>query len=125
VTAVVELAPAGVLAGLVRRRLPDVELVALRSPDDLEHARSVVRAHVPTGEHLTTDWQVVTAPTRGTFHPVGDSDGDGRMTAVVRGRGGDVPVAVGPGVVVEWLAVDGDPVAAGQPVARVRVGASA
>src|SRR5439155_16755476 len=89
VTAVVELAPGGVLAGLVRRRLPDVEVVALRSPDDLPRAQALVRSYAPTGEHVTTDWQVVTAPARGTFHP---GDDRSQPIGVIRGRGGDVPV---------------------------------
>jgi [acyl-carrier-protein] S-malonyltransferase len=41
-SAVVELAPGGTLAGVVRRALPDVPVVALRGPDDLSAARAVV-----------------------------------------------------------------------------------
>jgi [acyl-carrier-protein] S-malonyltransferase len=39
--AVVELPPAGVLAGIARRELPGVATVALRSPEDLEAARAL------------------------------------------------------------------------------------
>ena len=35
VTAVIELPPAGTLAGLAKRELPGIELLALKSPDDL------------------------------------------------------------------------------------------
>jgi len=45
VTGLLELAPAGVLAGLARRTLPDVERVALKSPDDLPAARDLVARH--------------------------------------------------------------------------------
>ena len=45
VTAVVELAPAGVLTGLARRTLPGVQTLALKSPDHLEAARELVRDH--------------------------------------------------------------------------------
>ena len=121
VTAVVELAPGGVLAGIARRELPDVEIVALRTPEDVEAARAVVGAQHPAGEHVDADWRVVVAPVRGTFHPVAEIDlADNGRLGVVRNRSGDIEVTTpAPSVVVEWLATDGDPVAAGQPLARV------
>jgi [acyl-carrier-protein] S-malonyltransferase len=45
VTALIELPPAGTLANLAKRALPDVERVALKTPDDLEQARELIRAH--------------------------------------------------------------------------------
>lgn len=45
VTAVLELPPAGTLVGLVKRALPGVETVALRTPDDLDAARDLVARH--------------------------------------------------------------------------------
>jgi [acyl-carrier-protein] S-malonyltransferase len=39
VTAILELPPAGVLAGIARRELPGVDIVKLRTPDDLPAAR--------------------------------------------------------------------------------------
>jgi len=45
VTAIIELPPAGTLAGLVRRALPGVERVALKTPDDLEKARTLAKEH--------------------------------------------------------------------------------
>jgi [acyl-carrier-protein] S-malonyltransferase len=45
VTAVLEVPPAGTLTGLVRRALPGVETVALKTPDDLEAARDLVSRH--------------------------------------------------------------------------------
>jgi len=45
VTAVVELAPGGVLTGLARRSLPGVESVAIKTPDDLAAARDLVTRH--------------------------------------------------------------------------------
>ena len=61
VTAAVELTPGGVLAGLVRRELPDVDVVALRSPDDLDAARALVREHLPDGERVHAEWRLVGA----------------------------------------------------------------
>ena len=45
VTALLELAPGGVLTGLARRTLPGVETLALTSPADLDAARDLVRRH--------------------------------------------------------------------------------
>jgi [acyl-carrier-protein] S-malonyltransferase len=123
VTAAVELAPGGVLAGLARRELSDVDLVPMRTPDDVAAGRALVAAQHPAGEHLDADWRVVVAPARGTFHPAARSDHvdvtESRL-GVVRNRSGDVEIVIDPAAgVVEWLASDGDPVTAGQPLARV------
>ncbi len=45
VTAIIELPPAGTLTGLARRELKGVELVALKSPADLDKARELIKAH--------------------------------------------------------------------------------
>ena len=63
----IELPPAGTLAGIARRELPGVETVAAAStPDDLAAARALVARHGSgsQGEH-TPDWRVVVAPAGG------------------------------------------------------------
>jgi len=45
VTALIELPPAGTLAGLAKRGLKGIEIVALKAPDDLDAARALVAAH--------------------------------------------------------------------------------
>jgi len=45
VSALIELPPAGTLTGLAKRALRGVELLAIKSPDDLERARSLVKEH--------------------------------------------------------------------------------
>jgi len=45
VTGLLELPPAGTLAGLAKRGLPGVEIVALKTPDDLPAARALVETH--------------------------------------------------------------------------------
>lgn len=45
VTGLLELAPAGTLTGIAKRAMKGVELVALKTPDDLEAARALVDAH--------------------------------------------------------------------------------
>ena len=42
VTAVIEVSPAGTLAGLAKRGMPGVEIVALKEPKDLETARELI-----------------------------------------------------------------------------------
>ncbi|HEU5160700.1 MAG TPA: ACP S-malonyltransferase [Streptosporangiaceae bacterium] len=44
VTGLIELPPAGTLTGLAKRALPGVERVALRTPDDLDQARELLRS---------------------------------------------------------------------------------
>ncbi|GAA2128991.1 ACP S-malonyltransferase [Actinomadura napierensis] len=44
VTGIIELPPAGTLAGLARRELKGVELVALKTPADLDKARELIKA---------------------------------------------------------------------------------
>jgi len=45
VTALVELVPGGTLAGLAKRALPGIELLALKTPDQLDAARALMAAH--------------------------------------------------------------------------------
>ena len=45
VTALIELPPAGTLAGIAKRALPGVEILALKSPDQLDAARALIVAH--------------------------------------------------------------------------------
>ena len=45
VTALIELLPGGTLTGLAKRALPGVELLAIKSPDQLDAARALLAAH--------------------------------------------------------------------------------
>jgi [acyl-carrier-protein] S-malonyltransferase len=121
VTAVVELPPAGTLTGLVRRELREATTVALRTPDDLASARRVVTEHAATSVGHEPTWRVVVAPGAGTFVP---SDVErlapGAVLGRIAGRRDDVDVvAAHGGIVIEWLAADGDPVKPGQPLVRL------
>jgi [acyl-carrier-protein] S-malonyltransferase len=49
VTALVELVPGGTLTGLAKRALPGVELLALKTPDQLDAARELFTAHLAHG----------------------------------------------------------------------------
>lgn len=128
VGAVIELPPAGTLAGLVRRALPGVETVALKTPDDLDAARSLLVAHERSQEPAPS-WRLIVAASSGTIS-LDAAEGDtippggriGHLT--VRDKSDDV-VAPHGGVLVEWLVVDGDPVSPGQPLARLHPAGSA
>lgn len=45
VTAIIEVAPGGVLTGLAKRSMKGIPAVALKSPDDLDAARELLEAH--------------------------------------------------------------------------------
>jgi [acyl-carrier-protein] S-malonyltransferase len=130
VTATIELAPAGTLTGLIRRALPGVDAVALKTPDDLAEARRVIVEHADDLAEETLPWQVVVSPTKGTVRVGEAAPGSrvqpGTLLGNVATRNEDVGFrTVHGGRLVEWLVNDGDPVADGQPLARLAMEASA
>ena len=68
VTGVIEIPPAGTLADLVKRALPDVEMLALKTPDDLDAARAHGRPGTasPARCRPNPTWRLVVAPAKGT-----------------------------------------------------------
>src|SRR5687768_5528100 len=83
VTAVLELPPAGALAGLAKREWKGhqvdgkgIEILALSSPGDLDRARELIEAERgrAEAEHLP-DWRVVVSPVRGTVSPAEVAEG--------------------------------------------------
>jgi [acyl-carrier-protein] S-malonyltransferase len=130
VTATIELAPAGTLTGLVRRALPGVEAVALKTPDDLDEARRVIIEHAHDLAEEPLPWRVVVSPTRGTVRIATTETGTrvqpGAALGTISTRNEDVDFrTVHGGRLVEWLVNDGDPVADGQPLARLATEATA
>jgi [acyl-carrier-protein] S-malonyltransferase len=125
VTGVIEVPPAGTLTGLIKRALPDVETVALKTPADLEAARDLAARHgsqSPLDDSPT--WRMLVAPGKGTFrisdHPVGSTLEPGVTIGTLVTRRDQQPVtAPHGGTVVEWLVEDGDPVSPGQPLIRL------
>lgn len=125
VTGVIEVPPAGTLTGLIKRALPGVETVALKTPDDLEAARDLVARHgkaAPQDDSPT--WRMLVAPAKGTFRvvdlPVGTLlDPGAPVGTLVSSRDEQPVVAPHGGTVVEWLVEDGDPVSPGQPLVRL------
>ena len=45
VTALIELPPGGTLTGIAKRALPGIELLAMKTPDQLDAARALVAEH--------------------------------------------------------------------------------
>jgi [acyl-carrier-protein] S-malonyltransferase len=127
VTAVLELPPAGALAGLAKREWKGagIEILALTSPADLDRARALIDAERgrAEAEHLP-DWRVVVSPVRGTVSPAEVAEGTrlpaGSPLCRIRSRREEVNVSAAyDGVLAEWLVHDGDLVDAGDPIARL------
>jgi [acyl-carrier-protein] S-malonyltransferase len=127
VTAVIELPPAGALAGLAKREWKGagIEILALSSPADLDRARELIGAERgrPEAEHLP-DWRVVVSPVRGTVSPAEVAEGShlpaGTPLGRIRSRREEVNVSAAyDGVLAEWLVHEGDLVDAGDPIARL------
>jgi [acyl-carrier-protein] S-malonyltransferase len=132
VTGLLEMPPAGTLAGIAKRALPGVETFALKTPDQLDDARAFCAKH---GEASVIDtfptWLMVVSPAKGTFHRAEEA-GDA-ATLEPGATLGDVASlrdktevrAPHGGTVVEWLVEDGDLVSPGQPLVRLHpVGAA-
>ncbi|WP_433079454.1 acyltransferase domain-containing protein [Dactylosporangium sp. CA-052675] len=124
VTAIVELAPAGTLAGLAKRALKGIEIVTVNTPDDLPKARSAIARHGGVlASPVPSQDSVAVATAAGPFRPACD-EGDrveaGQVIGSVQTAQGPVEVAApGAGVLTEWLARLDDPVAPGRPLARI------
>jgi len=132
VSAFVELPPGGTLTGLARRALPGVALAALKTPDDLGGARSLLAEHgtaePPQPGHVP-EWRLLVSPLAGTFRACTD-DGEsapgchvrpGATLGHVEVRSDQHPVAPAfSATILEWLVEDGDPVSTGQPLVRLQ-----
>jgi [acyl-carrier-protein] S-malonyltransferase len=127
VTAVLELPPAGALAGLAKREWKDagIEVLALTAPATLDRARELIAAERGRAEaEHAPDWRVVVSPVRGTVSPAEVPEGTrlpaGSPLGGIRGRREEVKVSAGyDGVLAEWLVQEGDLVDAGDPIARL------
>ena len=124
VTGIIEIPPAGALTGLAKRGLKGIEVLALKTPDDLEAAHRMVREHGTSRRATEPTWRLITAPVKGTVgittaepgSPVAAGDVVARISSL---RDTLEVRAEHPGTVVEWLVEDGDPVSPGQPVLRL------
>ncbi|WP_277451873.1 acyltransferase domain-containing protein [Janibacter sp. DB-40] len=124
VTGIIEIPPAGALTGLAKRGLKGVELLALKTPEDLEAAHRMVLEHGTEREASQPTWRLVTAPVKGTVQITASEPGAtvpaGDVVARISSlRDTREVLADHAGTVVEWLVEDGDPVSPGQPLVRL------
>lgn len=131
-TAFLELPPAGTLVSLARRALPGVQLLAVRTPEDLDAARALLAEHDVHSDSHAPDWRLLVAPLAGTFRAAAAPGGpgvavrSGAELGRVEMRGDSHLVTVGfPATIIEWLVEDGDPVNPGQPLVRLEPAARA
>jgi [acyl-carrier-protein] S-malonyltransferase len=125
VTAVIEVPPAGTLVGLIKRALPGVETLALKTPDDIPAAMEIIARHGFASELSDNPtWRMIVAPFSGKFSQtdvhIGDEVDSGRVIGKVSNRQESVDLLSDHGgIVIEFMVEDGDPVAPGQPIARL------
>jgi [acyl-carrier-protein] S-malonyltransferase len=125
VTGLIEIPPAGALANLAKRGLPGVEVLALKSPDQLSEAHRMIREHAqPSQIADTPTWRLIIAPAKGivsfTQSEPGSKVAPGSVVAAVNTLRDTFEVtAPHGGQVIEWLVEDGDPVSPGQPLLRL------
>jgi [acyl-carrier-protein] S-malonyltransferase len=126
VTAVLELPPAGTLAGLAKRELRGVEIVTVNTPDDLKAASDLIARHAVAPSHEPTmAFVLAVATVGGTFEPLADLEVGTHIKAgqvlghIVTRQGNAEVTAHDSGRLVEWLAHHDDPVSPGHPLARL------
>ena len=125
VTGFIEIPPAGTLTGLAKRGLPGVETLALKTPDDLEKALSMITEHGQVdGGALEPTWRMVVSPAKGLIERAPLSEGDAvrpgeTIGQVTTARDSYNVVAPHGGRIVEWLVSDNDPVSPSQPLVRL------
>lgn len=125
VTAVIEVPPAGTLIGLIKRALPGVETLALKTPDDIPAALDIIARHgFPSelSDHPT--WRMIVAPFSGKFAhhgiEVGAELSAGTIVGTIANRHESIELtAEHPGTLIEFMVEEGDPVTPGQPIARI------
>jgi [acyl-carrier-protein] S-malonyltransferase len=131
VTGLIELPPAGTLAGLAKRGMKGAsggpEIVTLNTPDDLPTAIELIARHGAPA-HIVPEpavhFRVAVSTAAGNFSPADIAEG-ASVTAgqvigqVVTRRGAEDVAATADGVLVEWLVHAEDPVSAGTPLARL------
>ena len=125
VTAVIEVPPAGTLVGLIKRALPGVETLALKSPEDIPAAMDLIARHgFPSELSDQPTWRMIVAPFSGHFThhgvEVGDEISAGEIIGTIANRRESAELkADHDGTLIEFMVEDGDPVSPGQPIARL------
>jgi [acyl-carrier-protein] S-malonyltransferase len=130
VTALIEIPPAGALTNMAKRGLPGVEVLALKTPDQLSEAHRMISEHAqPALIANTPTWRMIIAPAKGIVSFTASQPGSrvpaGSVVAAVNTLRDTFEVtAPDGGQVIEWLVQDGDPVSPGQPLLRLHATAA-
>jgi [acyl-carrier-protein] S-malonyltransferase len=128
VTAVIEVAPGGTLTGLLKRTLPELELLAVKTPEDLPAAHAMIERHrVIDSLANEPTWRLVVSPFTGHFELDGDIDellgrniAPGELLGRVSNRSESIDiVSEHGGTIIEFLVENNDPVSPGQPILRL------
>jgi [acyl-carrier-protein] S-malonyltransferase len=145
-TSLVELGPGGVLSGLAKRSLPEIQSLAVSKPEDLDTLMDQIGAAgtwraepaLHQGEHLYMSERVVVSPSSGIFSPESSlqAPGAGLLPGTAGTADQSSAVEVGEligrvgvsevrtpfaGQVIGWMAADGERVQDGQPLVWLRV----
>ncbi len=124
----VEIGPGNVLTGLAKRGLPGVKARSVATPDDVDALLEAIApvahltnaAPIAEGEHLAMRERLVVSPAAGVFAPasVGTAVGAAVEVGGLLGTVADVDVrSAFAGTLQGMLAVDGERLIEGQPVA--------
>ena len=128
-TTFVELGPGAVLTGTVKRTAKDCQALTVNAPADIDAVLEalagppVAAAAGPLeGEALFATERLVVSPSAGVFLPTGDQLlGTGVPAGQLLGHVGDTEVRTPwAGVIMGFLAIDGERVTASQPIAWLR-----
>lgn len=130
VTGLIEVPPAGALTNMAKRGLPGVEVLALKSPEQLSEAHRMIREHAEANQAADVPaWRTIIAPAKGivsfNLSEPGSNVPAGSVVAAVNTLSDTFEVtAPDGGQVMEWLVEDGDPVSPGQPLLRLHATAA-
>jgi [acyl-carrier-protein] S-malonyltransferase len=125
----VEVGPGGVLTALIKRIAPDARSVSVTSPDDLDSLVQSLAADSPLqayhaahqGEHLYVSERVVVSPMTGVFEPQMSDGGTAILVGDLVGKVNELEIrSPFAGELMGMLAVSGERVTEGQPVAWLR-----
>jgi [acyl-carrier-protein] S-malonyltransferase len=125
---IVEVGPGGVLTNLAKRHMPEIPAISVAEPDDLDELVELLAGDGPVadwaashqGERLYGSERLIVAPSTGVFTPLDPAPHLGDVVAVgtLIGYVGATAVrSAFAGVLREMLAVPGERVTAGQPLA--------
>ena len=112
-TSLVELGPGGVLSGLAKRSLPEIQSLAVSKPEDLDTLMDQIGAAgtwraepaLHQGEHLYMSERVVVSPSSGIFSPESSLQAPGTGLLPGTGDDADQPSAVEVGDLVGRVGV--------------------